>query len=72
MVATSAHHIVRMTVRVSAVSFHRDIDLVLPTSSTFAEVLPELATFVDLPRIHRPWEASTVGGAPLDMHTCLL
>lgn len=60
-----------MTVRVSAVSFHRDIDLVLPTSSTFAEVLPELATFVDLPRIHRPWEASTVGGAPLDMHTPL-
>ena len=58
MVATSAHHIVRMTVRVSAVSFHRDIDLVLPTSSTFAEVLPELATFVDLPRIHRPWAVS--------------
>lgn len=60
-----------MTVRVSAVSFHRDIDLTLPTSSTFAEVLPELATFIDLPRIHRPWEASTVGGAPLDMHTPL-
>lgn len=60
-----------MTVRVSAVSFHRDIDLTLPTSSTFAEILPELARFVELPRIHRPWEASTVGGEVLDMHTPL-
>ena len=71
LVATSAHHIVRMTVRVSAVSFHRDIDLTLPTSSTFAEILPELATYVELPRIHRPWEATTVGGEPLDMVTPL-
>ncbi len=71
MVATSAHHVVRMTVRVSVVSFHRDIDVTLPTSSTFAEILPELARLVDLPEIHRPWEVTTAGGAPLDMHTPL-
>lgn len=71
MVATSAHHIVRVTVRVSVVAFHRDIDVTLPTSSTLAEVLPELARLVELPEVHRPWEATTAAGAPLDMHTPL-
>ena len=71
MVATSAHHVVRVTVRVSVVSFHRDIDVTLPTSSTLAEVLPELARLVELPEVHRPWQATTAGGAPLDMHTPL-
>lgn len=71
LVATSAHHIVRVTVRVSVAAFHRDIDVTLPTSSTFAEVLPELARLVDLPQVHRPWEISTAGGAPLDMHAPL-
>ncbi|MDN8605254.1 type VII secretion integral membrane protein EccD [Corynebacterium ureicelerivorans] len=68
MVATSAHHVVRVTVRVSVVAFHRDIDVTLPTSSTLAEVLPELARLVELPEVHRPWQATTAGGAPLDMH----
>ena len=71
LVATSAHHIVRVTVRVSVAAFHRDIDVTLPTSSTFAEALPELARLVELPQIHRPWEISTPGGAPLDMHAPL-
>ena len=59
MVATSAHHVVRVTVRVSVVAFHRDIDVTLPTSSTLAEVLPELARLVELPEVHRPWQATT-------------
>lgn len=71
MVATSAYHVARMTVRVSVVTMHRDIDVTVPTSSTLAEILPELARLIDLPDIHRPWQASTVGGAPLDMHTPL-
>mgnify|MGYP002719820568 CR=1 FL=1 len=71
MVATSAHHIVRVTVRISVVAFHRDIDVTLPTSSTLAEVLPELARLVELPEVHRPWQATTAGGAVLDMHTPL-
>ena len=71
MVATSAHHVVRVTVRVSVVAFHRDIDVTLPTSSTLAEVLPELARLVELPEVHRPWQATTAGGAVLDMHTPL-
>lgn len=71
LVATSAYHVVRVTVRVSVVTLHRDIDVTLPTSSTLAEVLPELARLIDLPDIHRPWVASTAGGAPLDMHTPL-
>ena len=71
MVATSAHHIVRVTVRISVVAFHRDIDVTLPTSSTLSEVLPELARLVELPEVHRPWQATTAGGAVLDMHTPL-
>ena len=71
MVATSAHHIVRVTVRVDVVSFHRDVDLTLPTSSTLGEVLPELARLVELPAVHRPWQATTAAGTPLDMHTPL-
>lgn len=68
MVATSAHHIVRVTVRIDVASFHRDIDVTLPTSSSLAEILPELARLVDLPPVSRPWEATTVGGALLDQH----
>lgn len=71
MVATSAHHVVRLTVRVSVATIHREIDVTLPTSSTMAEVLPELARMVDLPKVHRPWQATTAAGAPLDMHTPL-
>ncbi|OFT57271.1 hypothetical protein HMPREF3151_07670 [Corynebacterium sp. HMSC05H05] len=71
LVATSAHHIVRVTVRISVVTFHRDIDVTLPTSSTLSEVLPELARLVELPEVHRPWQATTAGGAVLDMHTPL-
>ncbi|QPK83570.1 type VII secretion integral membrane protein EccD [Corynebacterium qintianiae] len=66
MVATSAHHIVRVTVRIDVAAFHRDIDITLPTSSSFAEILPELARLVDLPAISRPWEVTTVAGAVLD------
>lgn len=71
MVATSAHHIVRVTVRVDVVSFHRDVDLTLPTSSTLGEVLPEIARFIELPEIHRPWQATTPAGTVLDMNTPL-
>lgn len=71
MVATSAHHVVRLTVRVSVATIHREIDVTLPTSSTLAEVLPELARMIDLPKVHRPWQAATAAGAPLDMHTPL-
>lgn len=71
MVATSTNHVVRLTVRVSVASVHRDIDVTLPTSSTLAEVLPELARLIDIPQVHRPWEATTVAGAPLNMHTPL-
>ncbi|SDS48345.1 type VII secretion integral membrane protein EccD [Corynebacterium timonense] len=71
MVATSAHHVVRVTVRIDVVSFHRDVDLTLPTSSTLSEVFPELARMVELPEVHRPWQATTVAGAPLDMNTPL-
>lgn len=71
VVAASTHHVVRVTVRVSAVTYHRSIDVTLPTASTFAEVLPELARLVELPEIGRPWEFTTAGGAPLDPHTPL-
>lgn len=71
MVASSTSHIVRVTVRISAGDVHRDIDVTLPTSSTLAEVLPELARIIDIPQIHRPWQAATAAGAPVDMHAPL-
>lgn len=71
MAATSAQHIVRVTVRISAGAIHRDIDVALPTASTLAEVLPELSRLIDIPQIDRPWAASTAAGAPLDMYTPL-
>ncbi|AWB83406.1 type VII secretion integral membrane protein EccD [Corynebacterium liangguodongii] len=66
MVSTSAHHVVRLTVRIDVASFHRDVDVTLPTSSSFNEILPELARLVDMPEVTRPWEATTVSGAVLD------
>lgn len=71
MAAASAHHVVRVTVRLSAGAIHRDIDVSLPTASTLAEVLPELSRMIDAPRVDRPWCASTAAGSPLDMHTPL-
>lgn len=71
MAATSAQHIVRVTVRISADTTHRDIDVALPTASTLAEVLPELSRLIDVPQIDRPWAASTAAGAPLDLYTPL-
>ncbi|MEH0146590.1 type VII secretion integral membrane protein EccD [Corynebacterium sp. Q4381] len=71
MVASSTHHVVRVTVRISAADVHRDIDVTLPTSSALAEVLPELARIIDIPHIPRPWQAATAAGAPLDMYAPL-
>lgn len=68
MVAASTHHVVRVTVRISAAPFHRSIDVSLPTSSTFSEVLPELARLIELPETRQPWEFATAAGAPLDPH----
>lgn len=71
MVAASTHQVVRVTVRISAAPFYRSIDVSLPTSSTFSEVLPELARLIELPETHRPWEFATAAGAPLDPHAAL-
>ena len=71
MVAASTHHIVRVTVRISAAPFYRSVDVSLPTSSTFSEVLPELARLIELPQTGRPWEFATAAGAPLDPHVPL-
>ena len=71
MVAASTHHVVRVTVRISAAPFYRSVDVSLPTSSTFSEVLPELARLIELPQTNRPWEFATAAGAPLDPHVPL-
>lgn len=71
MVVASTHHVVRVTVRISAAPFYRSVDVSLPTSSTFDEVLPELARLIELPDTGRPWEFVTAAGAPLDPHVPL-
>lgn len=71
MVAASTHHVVRVTVRISAAPFYRSVDVSLPTTSTFSEVLPELARLIELPETGQPWEFVTASGAPLDPHVPL-
>ena len=72
MVAASTHHVVRVTVRISAAPIYRSVDVSLPTSSTLSEVLPELARLIELPQTAgRPWEFATAAGAPLDPHVPL-
>lgn len=60
-------HSLRLTVRVHVGSFHQEVDLSLPLTSAVAESLPEILALAEAPQITRPWRASTVGGAPLDM-----
>lgn len=71
MVAASTRHVVRVSVRISAAPFYRSIDVSLPTTSTFSDVLPELARLIELPETGRPWEFATAAGAPLDPHVPL-
>lgn len=63
-----ARNIVRVSVRISVHGYRRSVDLSLPTSSTFSEVLPEIARLIDLPETASPWEFTTAAGAPLDPH----
>ena len=70
--ATSSSQVVRVSIRANAGAFARSIDVSVPTSSSFSEILPEIARLIDLPQINRPWEFSTAAGAPLDPHTALM
>lgn len=67
----SSSQVVRLTIRASAGAYASSIDVSVPTSSTFSDILPEIARLIDLPVIARPWEFTTVAGAPLDPHTAL-
>ena len=69
---TSTSQVVRVSIRANANEFARSIDLSVPTSSSFSDILPEIARLIDLPQINRPWEFSTAAGAPLDPHTALM
>lgn len=60
-------HALRLAVRVHVGNFHREVDLSLPLTSAIAEVLPEILELAEAPQITRPWRASTVAGAALDM-----
>ena len=71
MAVSATHHIVHVTIRIDVASLHRDIDLSLPTSSSLYELIPEIARFVELPQLHRPWAFTNVAGIPLDGHAPL-
>ena len=70
--ATTSTQVVRVSIRANTREFSRVIDVSVPTSSTFSDVLPEIARLIDLPHINRPWEFTTAAGAPLDPHTALM
>lgn len=63
--------VVRVTLRITAATYRRSVDVSLPTSSSLSEVLPELARLIQLPDVGRPWEFTTAAGAPLDPHVPL-
>lgn len=71
MAVAFSHHVVRLTIRIGAGEYARSIDLSIPLTSTFSEVLPEIAKLIDVPETTRPWEFTTAAGAPLDPHTPL-
>lgn len=69
---TSAmHHVVRVTLRLDIGQHHSTIDVTLPSSSSLAEILPELTEIADAPPSSTPWEFTTVSGSPLDKHVPL-
>lgn len=57
--ATTSTQVVRVSIRANTREFSRVIDVSVPTSSTFSDVLPEIARLIDLPHINRPWEFTT-------------
>ena len=42
------------------------IDLAVPRNSSIAEILDEVLTLADAPRISRPWQATTAAGVLID------
>ncbi|WP_257159311.1 type VII secretion integral membrane protein EccD [Corynebacterium cystitidis] len=69
--ASAMHHVVRVTVRLDIGQHHSATDVTLPSSSSLAEILPELTKLIDAPPSERPWEFTTVSGQPLDQHAPL-
>ncbi|WP_169332162.1 type VII secretion integral membrane protein EccD [Corynebacterium lubricantis] len=60
-----------MTIRLDIGGHHSHADMALPSSSTFNELLPELAVLLELPESDQPWEFASVAGAVFDADTPL-
>lgn len=69
--SAAMHHVVRLTLRLDIGQHHSAIDVTLPSSSSLAEVLPELIDIIDAPPTSSPWQFTTVSGLPLDKYAPL-
>lgn len=56
---------VAVTVRFHAGDFFAEADVTVPRKATLAELLSDLITLTDAPRISRPWQPATLAGSPL-------
>lgn len=64
-------HVLRLSFRIHVGSHHREVDLVVPASSTLAEAMDDIMALSQAPRVDRPWRAATASGTLLDL-TCPL
>lgn len=60
---------VRITARIRVGAFAKNIDVSVPTGSSFGDMLPELMELVHAPSITRPWRVSDAAGSALDLTT---
>ncbi|QGU06468.1 hypothetical protein COCCU_02570 [Corynebacterium occultum] len=60
------NHALRLCVRVHVGTFHREMDVAVPNSSSLAEILTEVLELCGAPMISLPWQATTAAGQPLD------
>lgn len=62
---------VALTVRFHAGKFFAEADVTVPRAATLAELLDDLTTITDAPRISRPWQPATLSGSPISATTPL-
>lgn len=60
-------HIMRLVLRVHVGAYRREADVAIPAGSSVGEILEELTTLMEAPRISRAWQAMTATGTPIDL-----
>lgn len=64
-------HIIRLVLRIHVGAYRREADVAVPAGSSVGEILEELTTLMEAPRISRAWQAMSATGTPIDLATPL-